>query len=101
MHRYVKVSDLVAQLHLDVEFVHLLDDEGLIHLKHASEGDLIISAEDAERVRLARLLTGDLDVNLPGVEVIMHMRDSMLEIQQQMSDILDVLVQEMRRRLHR
>jgi MerR family transcriptional regulator/heat shock protein HspR len=101
MHRYLKVAEVIVQLHVDAEFLDLLEAEGLIHPKRSSEGDLVISSEDAERVRVARLLTGELDVNLPGVEVIMHMRDSMQEMQQQFSDILDALVQEMRARLER
>jgi hypothetical protein len=40
-------------------------------------------------------------VNLPGVEVIMHMRESMLAMQRQFSDVLDALVEEMRRHLGR
>jgi MerR family transcriptional regulator/heat shock protein HspR len=101
MHRYLKVSEVVLQLHVDAEFLDLLETEGLIHPKRSSEGDLVISSEDAERVRVAQLLTGELDVNLPGVEVIMHMRDSMQAMHQQFSDILDALVQEMRARLER
>jgi MerR family transcriptional regulator/heat shock protein HspR len=101
MHRYLKVSEVIVQLHVDADFLDLLETEGLIHLKRSSEGDVVISSEDAERVRVARLLTGELDVNLPGVEVIMHMRDSMQEMHQQFSDILDALVREMRARLER
>ncbi len=97
MHRYVKVTELTSELHVDTEFLRQLEAEDLIHLKPTLEGDLVISAEDVERVRLVVLLTGELDVNLPGVEVIMHMRDSMLAMQKQFSAILDALVEEMRR----
>jgi DNA-binding transcriptional MerR regulator len=101
MHRYVKVSELVTQLHVDEAFLRALEDEDLINLKHSSEGDLVLSSEDAERVRVALLLTGELDVNLAGVEVVMHMRDAMRAMQQQFSDILDALVEEMRRQLQK
>ena len=101
MHRYVKVTEVVSELHVDTDFLRTLESEDLIQLKPTLEGDLVISAEDVERVRLVVLLTGELDVNLPGVEVIMHMRDSMLAMQQQFSDVLDALVEEMRRRVRR
>jgi MerR family transcriptional regulator/heat shock protein HspR len=91
----------VAELHVDADYLRALEAEDLIHLKSSSEGDPVISSEDVERVRLARLLTGELDVNLPGVEVIMHMRDSMLAMQRQFSEILDALVDEMRRQMRR
>ena len=101
MHRYLKVSEVASELHVDTDFLRQLEAEDLIHLKPTLEGDLVISAEDIERVRLVVLLTGELDVNLPGVEVIMHMRDSMLAMQHQFSEILDALVEEMRRHVRR
>ncbi len=101
MHRYLKVSAVVSELHVDTEYLRSLEAEDLIHLKSSLEGDLVISSEDVERVRLARFLTGELDVNLPGVEVIVHMRDSMLAMQRQFSEILDALVDEMRRQVRR
>ncbi len=99
--RYLKVSEVQQQLQVDDEFLQLLEAEELIHLKRSSEGDVVISSEDVERVRVARTLTGELDVNLAGVEVIMHMRDSALAMQEQFSEILDALVDELRRQLRR
>jgi MerR family transcriptional regulator/heat shock protein HspR len=101
MHRYLKVSEVVSELHVEADFLRALEAEDLIHLKQTLEGDLVISAEDVERVRLVVLLTGELDVNMPGVEVIVHMRDSMLAMRQQFSEILDALVEEMRRHVRR
>ncbi len=101
MHRYVKVTEVVAQFHISPDFLDALEAEDLIHPKRTSEGDLVISVDDVARIRLASLLTGELEVNLPGVEVIMHMRDSMLAMQQQFSDILDALVEEVRRQRDR
>ena len=101
MHRYLKVSEVTQQLQVDIEFLQLLDAEDLIHLKRSSEGDLVISSDDVERVRVAHTLTGELDVNLAGVEVIMHMRDSVLAMQEQFSVILDAVIDEIRRHLQR
>ena len=101
MHRYLKVTEVLAELHVDPEFLHTLEEGELIHLKRSSEGDLVMSADDVERARLVMLLTAELDVNLPGVEVIMHMRDSMLAMQRQFSEILDAVVEEMRRQVRR
>src|SRR5262249_10092440 len=92
MHRYHKVADLMSQLHIDEAFLRQLEGEELIHLKQSSEGELVVSFEDAERVRVALMLIGELDVNLAGVEVIMHMREDMLAMQRQVADILDALV---------
>jgi len=101
MSRYLKVSDVLAELHVEVAFLDSLESEGLIHVKHPLDGEAVISAEDADRARVALLLTGEMDVNLAGVEVIINMRESMLAMQRQFADILDALVEEMRRKLHR
>lgn len=100
-HRYLKACEVVSELHVSIDFLHALEAEDLVHLKRTAEGDLVISAEDVERVRLVLMLTGELDVNLPGAEVIIHMRESMLAMQRQFSEILDALVAEMRRQLGR
>jgi MerR family transcriptional regulator/heat shock protein HspR len=100
-HRYVKVSEVVARLHLAPDALGTLEAEGLIHVKYSSEGEALLSADDEERVRLAHLLTTELDVNLAGVEVIVHMRESMLAMQRQFADILDALVAELRRQAKR
>lgn len=101
MHRYIKLTEIVSELHVKSEFVDLLESEEVIHLKRSSEGDLLMSSEDVERVRLALVLMGELDVNLAGVEVIMHMRESMLAMQHQFAEILDALVVEARQQPRR
>lgn len=99
--RYVKVAELEAELHIDEAFLRSLAAEDLIHLKQTTDGEWVVSTADAERVRVVVLLTDELDVNLPGVEVIMHMRDSMLAMQEQFTEILDALVAEVRRHMQR
>jgi len=98
MHRYLRLAEVMRQLQVDAEFLRSLEAEDLVHPKRTSENDLVVSAEDAERVRLARMLMRELEVNLAGVEVIMHMRESMVSMQQQFSEILEELAEELRRR---
>ena len=95
--RYVKVADVVARWHLAPDDLRALEAEGIIHVKYSSEGEPLLSAEDEERVRVARLLTTELEVNLAGVEVIVHMRESMLAMQRQFADILEAVAAELRR----
>jgi MerR family transcriptional regulator/heat shock protein HspR len=82
----------------DVEFLESLEAEGLIELKRTAEGDRVVSSEDAERIRVVLLLVSDLEVNMPGAEVIVHMREAMLAMQRQFGEILEAIVEEMRRR---
>jgi len=99
--RFVKMSDVLAHLRVTPEFLRALEAEELIQCKRTSEGETVLSVEDVERVRLAVVLTSELEVNLPGVEVILHMRDSMAAMYRQFGEILEALVEEMRRQVPR
>lgn len=101
MHRYLKISEVMATLQVDESLVRHLAADDIIQLKETADGDWLLSVEDAERVRVVHLLTSELEVNWPGVEVIMHMRESMLSMQRQFSEILETLVEEGRRQARR
>jgi len=98
VHRYIRFEEALVQLQVDAAFVESLAGEEVIHLKRSAENELVISAADVERVRVALLLTRELDVNMAGVEVIVHMRDRMMEMQEQFGDVLEAVVEEVRRR---
>ena len=97
--RYLKLADVMRRLGVDTRLVEILEAESLIHPKHTLEDDVIISTEDAERLRVIRILTEEMEVNLAGAEVILHMREEMLAMQQQFDEILATLVAELRQRL--
>ncbi|GIW45395.1 MAG: hypothetical protein KatS3mg077_2677 [Candidatus Binatia bacterium] len=99
VHRYFRLEEVLRDLHVDREFVRVLEVEEIIHPKLSSEGETVLSAEDVERVRLARLLMEELEVNLPGVEIVLHMREELLSLQRQFGEILEQLVRELRREL--
>jgi MerR family transcriptional regulator/heat shock protein HspR len=99
VHRYFRLEEVLRDLHVDREFVRVLEVEEIIHPKLSSEGETVLSAEDVERVRLARLLMEELEVNLPGVEIVLHMREELLSLQRQFGEILEQLVHELRRQL--
>ena len=41
----------------------------------------------------------EMDVNLPGVEVILRMRQNMIDMRRQFDDILEDLARELRKRI--
>jgi MerR family transcriptional regulator/heat shock protein HspR len=99
--RYVKLAEIIDRFHVDLDWLHMLEAEGLIELKQTGGEELVLSAEDADRIRVIRTLTDEMDVNLAGVEVIVHMREEMLAMQRQFDEILEILVAELRQRLKR
>ena len=97
--RYLRVEEVRVMLGIDETFLHTVCEEGLVHIKHTAEDEPVMSADDAERLRLLTVLMRDLDVNLPGAEVILHMREDLCAMQRQFDEILHTLVDELRRRL--
>jgi len=89
--KIVKRKELLALLDMDEEFLALLEREEIISVC-SEEG---YSDEDADAARLAKLLMRDLDVNLPGVEVILHMRRNMIEMQHRFREVLEELSRRM------
>ena len=84
---------------LALAFLEMLEREGLIAVKRTLDDVPVISAAELERARVIALLTQELEVNLPGAEVILHMRDEMIAMQRQFEEIIAGLIDELRRGL--
>jgi MerR family transcriptional regulator, heat shock protein HspR len=97
--KYLPLSEAAARLGCSPDFIERLEHEGLIDVKRTLDDVPVISADGLERVRFIALLTEELEVNLPGAEVILHMRDDMIAMQRQFEEILESLVAEVKRGL--
>ncbi len=60
---------------------------GLIAPRRSPGNIRYFSPDDIEQIRFIKRLVDDLGVNLAGVEVIMHMREQLLEIQQELEKL--------------
>ena len=61
--------------------------------------DKSFSTAEMEKIRLAKILMDEMEVNLAGVEVILQMRKSMIAMRKQFDAILEDLAQEMEKNL--
>ena len=95
--KYVPLAEAAERLGRSTEFIEALEREGLIDLKRTLDDVVVISADGLERIRFITLLTEELEVNMPGAEVILHMRDDMIAMQRQFEEILASLVDELKR----
>jgi hypothetical protein len=84
------LRELLERLDADYEFLSLLVEAGV--LDSPIERDF--SDDEAEEARIARMLMLDLEVNMAGVEVVLHMRRQILALRRQMGDLLDLLRRE-------
>lgn len=102
MAKYIEIRDVCVQLRLEEGRVRELAGEGLVEIRRPTAGGHeVLSAEDAERLRVIALLMRDMDVNLAGVEVILHMREDMLSLRHQFDEVVRSLVAELKKHMDR
>lgn len=100
MVKYIEIREVCVQLRLEETTVRELAREGLVQIRQPTAGgDAVISAEDAERLRVIAVLMQEMDVNLPGVEVILHMREDLLAMRRQFDEVVRTLVVELKKQM--
>lgn len=75
-------TQITKLLELDEGFVVSLEREEIIQADAPAPSEGQFSERMLERVRVARELVGELDVNLAGAAIIVRMREQMLEMQE-------------------
>jgi len=96
--KYVKIREVCVRLHIDDATVRQLAAEGLVEIcRPAVNDDEVLSEDDAERMRVISVLMHEMDVNLAGVEVILHMREELISMRRQFDEVLETLVEELRK----
>jgi MerR family transcriptional regulator/heat shock protein HspR len=84
--RYV-ISVAAQLLQVHPQTLRLYEREGLIEPGRSRGRIRLYSDHDIERLRMMQRLTNDLGVNLAGAEVILNMREVILDLQQQLAEI--------------
>jgi DNA-binding transcriptional MerR regulator len=72
---------------ISTDFLRQLEEEQLVLSRWMSGGLRGFSAADVEELSRIRRLHEDLELDLPAVEIILHMRQQMLEMMRQMDEI--------------
>ena len=81
------LAELLARLEEDRAVVETLIAEGML----TAPIERCYDEEEAEQARVARVLLRELEVNPPGVQVILHMRRQIVALRRQMIDVLTEL----------
>ena len=84
--RYV-ISIAAQVLGVHPQTLRLYERAGLIEPRRSRGNIRLYSDRDLERIRVMQRLTSDLGVNLAGAEVILHMRELILDLHQQLAVI--------------
>jgi MerR family transcriptional regulator/heat shock protein HspR len=60
----------------------------------------LFSATELEKLRIAKILIEDMGVNLPGVEIILRMRQNFFDMRRQFDEILEDLAAHLKQDLN-
>ena len=90
---YYTRKQVVELLEIDEGFLVALEREEIVLRDAPAGASAEFSERMLERARVAQNLVADLEVNLPGVAVIVRMREEMSEMRQRLAE----LAQELRR----
>jgi MerR family transcriptional regulator/heat shock protein HspR len=94
---YWTITEVVEIFQIDKRFLSDLEEEEIVCPTCPDNASVkLFSAIEMEKVRLAKILVEDMDVNLPGVEVILQMRQGMIEMRRQFDAVLEDLARHLR-----
>ncbi len=82
---------IVKLLEIDEGFLTALESEEIIEADATAGEAGEFSERMFERVRVAHELVSELDVNLPGVAIIVRMREQMFELRREFAESLRAL----------
>ncbi|GAB4126939.1 MAG: hypothetical protein Fur005_41680 [Roseiflexaceae bacterium] len=78
----IKIAAELCGMH--EQSLRMYERRGLINPRRSPGNFRYYSDSDIEQIRFIKRLIDDLGVNLAGVEVILHMRRQMLDMQQEL-----------------
>lgn len=89
------VAEIIQTFQVDEQFIQALEEGSIICSRCGRKRSLRrFPSEEVEKLRLAKVLIEEMEVNVPGVEVILHMRQTMIDMRRQFDDILEDLVRQ-------
>ena len=96
------VTEVLEFFQVEESFLRHLEEEDIVC--PTCDEDLsakLFHINELEKLRVAKILVEDMDVNLSGVEVILQMRKNMIEMRRQFDAILEDLARQMQKTLKR
>ena len=88
----------VAELYkLHPQTLRLYERVGLLKPSRSQGNTRLYTDSDLERLEVILTLARDMGVNLAGIEIILNMREKMIEMEHQMTEFAQVVQQELSR----
>lgn len=88
----------VAELYkLHPQTLRLYERVGLLKPSRSQGNTRLYTDQDLERLDVILTLARDMGVNLAGIEIILNMREKMIEMEKQMTEFAEAVQQELSR----
>ena len=94
--KYLGIKEVMKICGVDETFTLRLEREEVIH-PTTYRGKKRCAGGQVDRVRVARILTMEMRVNLEGVDVVLNMREQMIAMQHQFDRVLRLLMEEVKK----
>ncbi len=85
--RYYTIKSAAALCGMHEQSLRLYERRGLIRPQRTPGNIRRYTESDIERIRFIKRLIDDLGVNLAGVEVILHLRQQLIEAQRELEEL--------------
>ncbi len=95
--RYYMISVVSKAYKIHPQTLRLYEREGLLKPSRTDGNTRLYSEEDLRQLEVILNLTRDLGVNLAGVEIVLNMRRKMEQMQQEVSEFVAWVSQELAR----
>jgi len=85
-----RTTEVIEIFQVEERFLDMLEEEEILCPECGERStEKTFSAVEMEKLRLVKLLVEDMGVNLPGVDIILRMRQTMLDMRTQFDRILE------------
>ena len=91
------VTEVIEIFQVERRFLDELEEEEVLCPTCGEESPAkLFSGAELEKLRLAKILVEEMGVNLPGVDIILRMRQNMIDMRKQFDAILEDLAERFR-----
>lgn len=91
------ISAVAEMYKIHPQTLRLYEREGLLKPSRSQGNTRLYTDSDLERLDVILNLTREMGVNLAGIEVVLNMREKMLEMEQQMQEFLSFVQEQLAR----
>ncbi len=90
------INQVIEKTQLNADEIKKIEEEGLIEIRIENDTRYFLE-EDVEKLMLIKRLQDDLDLNLAGIDVVLNMREKIIELQENFINFISTLKEELKK----